>query len=74
MADTEGGTGEGVAVEQFGGQTEEFTEFTDFIFEEAVNGFDEFKFEIFGETADIVVAFDNAVGVSVEGDTLKDIG
>ena len=52
---TEGGTGEGVTVEEFGGETKEAAEFADFIFEETVNRFNEFEFEVFGETSDVVM-------------------
>ena len=62
-----------MTVKKFRGQTEKFTDFTNLILEKSFQRFNQLKFEIFRQSADIVVTFDNALGVAVKRNTLNDI-
>ena len=54
------GTGEGLTPDHVFGKAEFQTGFADFVFEEIAQRFDQaFKFDVFGQAADIVVAFND---------------
>lgn len=57
-AHAQAGAGEGVAIDHFGRQAQGHAEFTDFVLEEFAQGFKQLEAELFGQAADVVVAFD----------------